>query len=73
MSPHSLQSHIQTATFKTTFLKNKQTISDLTPGCHNQSKAFTPLQTMAAAYEDYSDSDEEEEECRVCRGPAEEG
>eukprot|EP00585_Thalassiosira_rotula_P008166 CAMPEP_0196143634 /NCGR_PEP_ID=MMETSP0910-20130528/13636_1 /TAXON_ID=49265 /ORGANISM="Thalassiosira rotula, Strain GSO102" /LENGTH=153 /DNA_ID=CAMNT_0041405119 /DNA_START=102 /DNA_END=559 /DNA_ORIENTATION=- len=28
---------------------------------------------MSARYEDLSDSDEEEEECRVCRGPAEEG
>ena len=28
---------------------------------------------MAAPYEDISDSDEDEDECRVCRGPAEEG
>ena len=29
--------------------------------------------TMAASYEDMSDSDDDDEECRVCRGPAEEG
>ncbi|KAL7540545.1 hypothetical protein ACHAXR_012580 [Thalassiosira sp. AJA248-18] len=28
---------------------------------------------MSAHYEDISDSDDDEEECRVCRGPAEEG